>query len=132
MFLRFPERRYALPLIPLPSCPIIVEYFRTIHAWFPVFEQTQFRADVARFYAGDAKLAEDRAWLACFNNVMLFGTFNKSVSGERVDFGTGKDFFLNGWAAIDDLEVFMTPRLRNVQALLTAVRFRSAGVLPPH
>jgi hypothetical protein len=30
-------------------------------------------------------------------------------------------FFFNAWSAIDDLEVFITPRLRNVQALMSAV-----------
>jgi hypothetical protein len=104
--------------------PATVEYFRTVHVWFPIFEQTKFRSDLAKFYAGDEKLAEDRAWLVCFNNVMLFGIFNKSTSRKESDFGMGRNFFLNGWAAIDDLEVFMAPRLRNVQALLTGVRLK--------
>jgi hypothetical protein len=30
-------------------------------------------------------------------------------------------FFFNAWSAIDDLEVFIAPRLRNVQALMSAV-----------
>lgn len=98
-----------------------IEYFKTIHVWFPIFERTRFEADVNRFYAGDKKLTEDRAWLVCFNNVMLFGMYSKSTSRKDIDASMGRDFFLNAWAAIDDLEVFMAPRLRNVQALMTGV-----------
>jgi len=76
---------------------------------------------VNRFYGGDKKLSEDRAWLVCFNNVMLFGMYSKSTSRKDIDASMGRDFFLNAWAAIDDLEVFMAPRLRNVQALMTGV-----------
>lgn len=74
---------------------------------------------MARYYAGDLKLAQDRAWLVCFNNVLLFGVFNRTTSRVAVEPGVGRNFFLNGWAAIDDLEVFLAPRLRNIQALMT-------------
>ncbi|CUS14998.1 unnamed protein product [Tuber aestivum] len=97
----------------------MTEYFKTVHVWFPMFEQTRFEEDLNRFYEGDRKLTEDRAWLVCFNNVMLFGMYNKCTSRKDVDATMGQGFFLNAWAAIDDLEVFMAPRLRNVQALTT-------------
>ncbi|RPA96270.1 hypothetical protein L873DRAFT_1811696 [Choiromyces venosus 120613-1] len=98
---------------------LVAEYFKTVHVWFPIFEQTRFKEDMNRFYEGDKRLNEDRAWLVCFNNVMLFGMFNKSTSREDIDASMGRNFFLNAWAAIDDLEVFMAPKLRNVQALMT-------------
>lgn len=74
---------------------------------------------MAKYYAGDPKLSKDRAWLVCFNNVLLFGVFNRTTSRQPVEPGIGRKFFLNGWAAIDDLEVFLAPRLTNIQALLT-------------
>lgn len=74
---------------------------------------------MAKFYAGDTKLAKDRAWLVCFNNVLLFGLYNGSTSKVLAESGAGKNFFLNGWAAIDDVEIFLGPRLRNIQALMT-------------
>ena len=98
-----------------------IEYFKTVHAWFPLFEQTRFEEDMNRFYEGDKKLNEDRAWLVCFNNVMLFGMFDKCTARKDIDPSMGQNFFLNAWAAIDDLELFMAPRLRNVQALTTGV-----------
>jgi hypothetical protein len=82
---------------------------------------------VELFYAGDEKIREDRAWLVCFNNVMLFGILNRSTS---IDVGLGRSLFLNAWAAIDDLEVFMAPRLRNVQALITGVSLSCSYPLP--
>lgn len=74
---------------------------------------------MAKYYAGDPKLAKDRAWLVCFNNVLLFGVFSRTATRVPVEPGVGRNFFLNGWAAIDDLEVFLAPRLRNIQALMT-------------
>jgi hypothetical protein len=74
---------------------------------------------MAKYYDGDPKLSNDRAWLVCFNNVLLFGVFNRTTSRQPVEPGIGRNFFLNGWAAIDDLEVFLAPRLTNIQALLT-------------
>ncbi|CAZ81579.1 unnamed protein product [Tuber melanosporum] len=100
---------------------LVAEYFKTVHAWFPLFEQTRFEEDMKRFYEGDKKLSEDRAWLVCFNNVMLFGMYDKCTGRKDIDTSMGQNFFLNAWAAIDDLEVFMAPRLRNVQALTTGV-----------
>ncbi|PWW77842.1 hypothetical protein C7212DRAFT_82371, partial [Tuber magnatum] len=96
---------------------LVAEYFRTVHIWFPLFWQARFEEDLNRFYEGDKKLTEDRAWLVCFNNVMLFGLYNMCTSRKDIDPSVGTGFFLNAWAAIDDLEVFMAPRLRNVQAL---------------
>lgn len=76
--------------------------------------------NMAKFYAGDPELVNDRAWLVCFNNVLLFGLFNRNTNIGLSGYGAGKNFFLNAWAAIDDSEVFLGPRLRNVQALMTA------------
>jgi hypothetical protein len=61
-------------------------------------------------------------------SIMLFGLYNQLAqmrpdeklkhdpNGKRVS-----TFFYNAWSAIDDLEVFLGPRLRNVQALISAV-----------
>ncbi|RPB08074.1 hypothetical protein P167DRAFT_539588 [Morchella conica CCBAS932] len=95
------------------------EYFRKVHVWFPIFDEARFLENMAKYYAGDPKLSKDRAWLVCFNNVLLFGVFNRTTSRQPVEPGIGRNFFLNGWAAIDDLEVFLAPRLANIQALLT-------------
>lgn len=40
----------------------------------------------------------------------------RKAVGERV-----RTYYYNGWKAIDDIDVFLSPRLRNVQALLTGV-----------
>lgn len=74
---------------------------------------------MADFYTGDPKLAKDRAWLVCFNNVLLFGLYNRDSSRGLDQSVAGKNFFLNAWAAIDDVEIFLGPRLRNIQALMT-------------
>jgi hypothetical protein len=83
---------------------------------------------VESFYQNPDVLGKVRAWQVCFNNVMLFGLYNQlsamapeekmkhDPNGKRVS-----TFFYNAWSAIDDLEVFLRPRLRNVQALISAV-----------
>lgn len=96
-----------------------LEYFRNVHVWLPLFDEARFMECMAKFYSGDKKLMEDRAWLVCFNNVLLFGIYNGSTSRVIAESGAGKNFFLNGWAAIDDIEIFLGPRLRNIQALMT-------------
>jgi hypothetical protein len=83
---------------------------------------------VESFYQNPDGLGKVRAWQVCFNNVMLFGLYNQlsmmppdekmkhDPNGKRVS-----TFFYNAWSAIDDLEVFLRPRLINVQALISAV-----------
>lgn len=114
-FLHYYLQKSKSSLANMPA----IEYFQKVHVWFPIFDETSFKENMAKFYAGDQKLAKDRAWLVCFNNVLLFGVFNRTTSRVPVEPGVGKNFFLNGWAAIDDLEVFLAPRLRNIQALMT-------------
>lgn len=106
-------------LLYICTCSNWPEYFRNVHVWLPIFDETRFMECVADFYTGDAKLAKDRAWLVCFNNVLLFGLFNRNTSRVLAESSAGKDFFLNGWAAIDDIGIFLGPRLRNIQALMT-------------
>lgn len=45
----------------------------------------------------------------------------RKAVGERV-----RTYYYNGWKAIDDIDVFLGPRLRNVQALLTGVCFSTS------
>jgi hypothetical protein len=107
---------------------ILAEYFSKIHHWFPIFDEQLFRKDVENYYRQPEVMGKDGAWQACFNNVLLFGLYNKlgSMTPEERAKNDQQDprvstFFYNAWAAIDDLEVFLGPRLRNVQALVSAV-----------
>lgn len=128
------------PPSPSPCAPpdaAGVEFFGKIHHWFPIFDEAQFRQDVDSFYKDSEALANDRAWHTCFNNVLLFGLHNQLAtmtpaekkhmdpSDRRVS-----QFFFNAWSAIDDLEVFIAPRLRNIQALMTAVSRSQPARLP--
>lgn len=109
------------------------EFFGKIHHWFPIFDEAQFRQDVDSFYKDSDVLAKDGAWHACFNNVLLFGLHNQLATMTAAEKKKHMDpndrrvsqFFFNAWSAIDDLEVFIAPRLRNIQALMTAVSRRS-------
>jgi len=107
-----------------------VEFFSKIHRWFPIFDEKRFRLDVDSFYKNPEVLGKDRAWQACFNNVLLFGLHNQLATmtaeekkRKNIDDNDKRvsTFFFNAWSAIDDLEVFIAPRLRNVQALMSAV-----------
>ncbi|KAF8251343.1 hypothetical protein K440DRAFT_614442 [Wilcoxina mikolae CBS 423.85] len=108
---------------------LVNEFFSKIHHWFPIFDEAQFRLDVDSFYKNPEILGKDRAWQACFNNVLLFGLHNQLATmtaeekkRKNIDENDKRvsTFFFNAWSAIDDLEVFITPRLRNVQALMSA------------
>ncbi|TGZ79973.1 hypothetical protein EX30DRAFT_66309 [Ascodesmis nigricans] len=108
---------------------LVEEFFRVVHLWFPIFEPVKFKREVEEFYRDPEQGCKDRGWMGCFYNVMLFGLYNRLAImprandedrkarkqvGERV-----RTYYYNGWKAIDDIDVFLGPRLRNVQALLT-------------
>ncbi|CCX32977.1 Similar to Uncharacterized transcriptional regulatory protein C11D3.07c; acc. no. Q10086 [Pyronema omphalodes CBS 100304] len=106
---------------------LVNQFFVKIHHWFPIFDEYAFRQDFDSFYKNPEILGKDRAWLACFNNVLLFGLHNQLATmtpEQKKEVGPNdkrvSTFFFNAWSAIDDLEVFITPRLRNVQALMSA------------
>jgi Fungal specific transcription factor domain len=68
----------------------------------------------------DPESMGDRAWLVCLNNVFMFGLHGVNMGKHE---GQNKAlisrFFYNAWIAFDDVALFLTPRLINVQALLT-------------
>ncbi|KAL7270001.1 hypothetical protein RUND412_007302 [Rhizina undulata] len=99
---------------------LVNEYFEYVNVWFPLFDAGRFKEKFHQYYSDPKSVSTDRAWLVCFNNVLIFGSFG-GVTYPRGKAGfVTKDCFRNAWAAIDDLEVFMSPRLINVQALMTA------------
>ncbi|KAI5805199.1 fungal-specific transcription factor domain-containing protein [Geopyxis carbonaria] len=105
----------------------VQEHFKSIHCWYPIFEETSFRADMEKMYANPQSIVSDNSWVVCFNMVMLFGLYGKIINmtaeqRKALEFTAHSrtvTSFYNAWSALDDLEVFMTPKIRNVQALLT-------------
>lgn len=106
---------------------MVDEFFNSMYHWFPIINEESFRRDLDRMYAEPEVMQRDGAWMVLFNSVILFGHYGKSMnatSHERkvIDsYSTQRKqtHFYNAWSALDDLEVTMTPKLRNVQALFT-------------
>lgn len=115
---------------------MLIEYFRTVHYWYPIFSEPLFRRDLEFFYTdGEAhrKMLRNRAWLTCFYNICLFGLYSKLSATEGTNWRSlpqnhrVSSFYWNAMAAMDQLDMFLTPRIRNVQALLTVVGISICG-----
>lgn len=111
----------------------IAVYFKTAARWYPIFNEQSFRRDFEKMYDEPQVSIKDGAWVTCFNCVLLFGMHARVVNmtlRERLqlDLSTYSRTilsFYNAWAALDDLEIFITPTVRNIQALVSMVGFLS-------
>ncbi|TGZ78428.1 hypothetical protein EX30DRAFT_373796 [Ascodesmis nigricans] len=114
-----PAREDAMDLVDL--------YFKSTARVYAIFEETSFRRDMERMYDEPQVAFQDKGWMACFNCVLLFGMHARVVNmnlRERTQLDLSNYSrtilsFYNAWAALDDLNVFITPKLRNVQALVS-------------
>jgi hypothetical protein len=106
---------------------VVNDFFKTLYHWFPILDEETFRRDMDKMYAEPETMTNDNAWMVLFNNVLLFGLYGKNMNatGEErklIDMHLKQRthiWFYNSWTALDDLEIALTPRLRNVQALFT-------------
>jgi hypothetical protein len=94
-------------------------YFDGSNRVFPYFHRELFFERLSKWY--DNPDEDDRGWLVCFNNVLLFGSHHlERRSKEPAEYkGLIEKFFSNVWIACDDISLFLSPRLANVQALMT-------------
>ncbi|KAA8894590.1 fungal-specific transcription factor domain-containing protein [Sphaerosporella brunnea] len=106
---------------------VVDDFFKTVYHWFPILDEETFRKDLDQMYAEPETMINDNAWMVLFNNILLFGLYGKGMntSAEERNIIDARNsqrtqtWFYNAWAALDDLEIALTPRLRNVQALFT-------------
>lgn len=80
-----------------------------------------------KMYLNPTSMTSNGSWVVCFNMVLLFGLYGKHINltpaarkilTHETHHQTMTSFY-NAWSALDDLEVFMTPAIRNIQALVT-------------
>ncbi|KAI9886642.1 MAG: glyceraldehyde-3-phosphate dehydrogenase 1 [Watsoniomyces obsoletus] len=108
----FPERAEAMR--------ICVAFFDHSNALYPVFRRASFLKRVNDMYDHPEKTPE-LEWLACFNNTLLFGLYTSIRPPPGLSLALMKRLIDNNWLAFKDISLFLTPRLLNIQALLTAV-----------
>lgn len=100
---------------------LIDAFFERINRYFPLFRRDTFMKNVNKMYENPSAM-NDRGWLVCFNNVLLFSLYGSTMNGqkkEEIQTALVEKYFFNSWAAFDDVSILLTPSLINVQALLT-------------
>lgn len=121
---------------PLAMLDAMIDpYFAAINCYLPIWSKEQIRRLVDSDYSGKVHI-EDRAHVICFSNMMLLTLTAKSLqararstthstpyqAGFSMDFEIIKPFLANAKRALQSLELLLSPRLINVQALLSLVR----------
>ena len=109
-------------------------YFRQVNPTLPVFDEDSFYDNIHKSYEAGSNQA-NRAWIVCFNNVILQTLNVKTASGfakkpqdkannpPSVDMETkiSEPFQINLRRAISRLDYFLQPSLVSVQALMSMV-----------
>lgn len=113
---------------------MIEPYFATINPYFPIWTKERFvRFAIASQHSEDPE--QDRAYVMCANNLILItltatSLRSRSVQQARsshrslsssVDIDLTRTFLTNAKRAIKNIELLLSPRLINVQALLSLV-----------
>ena len=129
------SRPSSPPLAMLDA--MIDPYFSELNWHLPLWSKKKFRNLICSIYAGAAHI-EDRAHAICFSNMVLLTLTAKSLqsraryatqpsyrqSGSSMDYDLIKPFLANAKRALQNLELLLSPRLVNVQALLSLVRYQ--------
>jgi len=122
---------------------MIDSYFAAINCYLPIWSKEHFRQLIDSAYTGKAYI-QDRAHVICFSNMVLLTLTAKSLqsrarsatqstprqAGSSMDFDLIKPFLANAKRALQSLELLLSPRLINVQALLSLVRCRGYYQMP--
>jgi hypothetical protein len=120
---------------------MIEPYFATINPYFPIWTKEHFIRLATVSQESDYP-DQDRAYVICCNNLILMTlTANslRSRPGKQVqskhrrktssiDFDLTRSFLTNAKRAIDNIELLLSPRLINVQALLSLVCYRPKSI----
>lgn len=98
---------------------LIDNFFERVNKFFPLFRYDNFMKNVNKMYEKPSAM-NDRGWLVCFNNVLLFSLYGMGTNKkDDIQIALVEKYFFNSWAAFDDVTILLTPSLINVQALLT-------------
>ena len=99
-----------------------------INAATPVFEESRLRQAIDEHYSGTADETGEEARSLCFNNIILLTLTLKSKLARRMNTHVGgldedllSSFLKNARRALSNLSRFFSPRLINLQALVTLV-----------
>ena len=103
-------------------------FVNEINAANPVFEESRLRQTIEEHYGGEADLKGEEARSLCFNNIILLTLTLKSKLARRMNThvpGMEEDllssFLKNARRALSNLSRFFSPRMMNLQALVTLV-----------
>ena len=103
-------------------------FVHEINAANPVFDEARLRHTIEQHYGGEADAKGEEARSLCFNNIILLTLTLKSKLARRMNThvsGMEEDllssFLKNSRRALSNLSRFFSPRLMNLQALVTLV-----------